>query len=422
MFTNEHIDKGINYLYSIQNADGGIPAISQHHPSCCWVTAEAIDAILGYKSNSYTNFHFVKQMCEFLLSTQITIGADAGGWSMMPTNPARASTLTTGHAVCALSKAKNVFTLDIDFCSQIDASIKKGYAWLESHKNSDGCWGLEPADENAGQETRIISTYFALLAYFSLDYDVNTSQTVRKAISYIKNVINDDGGFGYKKGEKSTAYHTARIVYLLIKSNDEKPKSKYVKKLMAYIKSTSNWRDFEKLDREPYVSSDAIGQTTFFGNTPIAIINACCLSNNSFKHLEKYADWLSKNQEDTGKWLLGKSEDQSIVESWSTNEAIDSLILLQNKYYPKKIMQLKKNNKVYKMLFITFLLLFVLSTIVLGAYTSIAFIQNIISKVPDWLRKFLITTLLGGLVLNFLSSWIYDSMKNRKKGVNKKNE
>ena len=101
------IIKGAEYLFLLQNNDGGIKYENASTPcSGIWVTAEALEFLLSSKNVPITAFNKIAPMLDFIVRTQ----AHDGSWSILPNeigisdiyNP---SSIATGHCIYALKLA-----------------------------------------------------------------------------------------------------------------------------------------------------------------------------------------------------------------------------------------------------------------------------------------------------------------------------
>ncbi|MDE6473631.1 MAG: terpene cyclase/mutase family protein [Clostridia bacterium] len=395
------ISKAIQLLDDIQNSDKGIPALKRTDPSCCWVTAETLDAILDNNRNTYAMILFAREMCEFLVTSQLS----SGGWPMMVGSEIE-STLATGHAVYALSKARKAFSKDIAFVASLEDTISKGIQWLKATVNSDGCWGCEPHDTSGeGNKTRVISTYFALLGFS--ECATEHSQLVKTAFKGLQQLKNTDGGYGPCMGGQSTIYHTARVISIFYKFYPLRMRE--MGDSVSFLKKRIKKFRPEQLDSESYVPSDASGEIRFWGNTPIALINALCDASCKYKNIEKIQDWVLKTQKDDGSWKLGNSNDH-VVETWSTVEAIGALIKINEKFTYKENKIHRTKIKIYRTLSISLAILLAIAFIVLGGNSSIAAVRNLILLMPSWLKTLIVSVLLSGFGINILSSFIYDKI------------
>lgn len=74
---------------------------------------------------------------------------------------------------------------------------------MHTHKDTDGGWEVEPSSKKVGkEESRVISTCYALRGLFDLGHTVDTSRDVRDAVNYLVDIVNPDGGWGGREGTK----------------------------------------------------------------------------------------------------------------------------------------------------------------------------------------------------------------------------
>src|SRR5712691_7284761 len=139
-----NIEKAIAALLSLQNADGGIPAVAAHHDSGCWTTANVIYDLLGVQLIPSTGFRPLYGMTHFLLKQQlVSPESERGSWPM--SQGKRGSVMTTGHCCAALIATLKVFDTDDFLRPLVEAAIKRALDWLGETQNTDGGWGVEPS-------------------------------------------------------------------------------------------------------------------------------------------------------------------------------------------------------------------------------------------------------------------------------------
>lgn len=321
----ESITKGIRFILSHRNPNGGVPAVSQNDVSGCWTTAEALEFFLTSIYFQKADIYEAKSMLEFLLKTQIS----GQGWPLV-VNSKTVSTMATGHSLAALVIAENVFSKDSDLVSQIQKAMEDAKKWLhEWQNNEDGGWGVEPSDPN-GRESRVISTCYALHGYFACDLFFDNSQDVKRGINYLMDISNPNGGWGGKKDSESDPANTARVITALLHSKHLDIDDVIIKKGKKFIlKSKQLWR----IDVESYITSGAPGHTIFHSNTLYDVLVALINCNYFKRDIFDLINWFIDSQEDDGRWYLqDKSKTNKDISMWSTSEAISVLDIAQEHY------------------------------------------------------------------------------------------
>lgn len=198
----EVIQKGIRYLKSSQNPDGGIPIRGIDDNSGYWTTAEALEAIVStvYLIMNTDYLRFLIKMVSYLLAGQYVIN-DKGYWKEEDNPNARPSTVTTAHVIYALKLCQNnVFGEDddikvsigekdysiIELNSTIEDAVKKGTNWLLSIKNSDDGWGR---DEQNG--SNVLCTYYVLKGLSAVGKNAGSDHSVKEACYYLKRTVKE---------------------------------------------------------------------------------------------------------------------------------------------------------------------------------------------------------------------------------------
>ena len=239
MYRNE-ILSGINFLKSIQNLDGGIPAMKETGLSACWTTAEALEAVLMSPYISMEHHSFIFNMINFLLNTQMNEPNNMnhdGAWPEYVSTQI-AQTLTTGHALSALKLAEGIIVDNASLRNRIQIAINKGFEYLNRVQNHDGGWGIEPEGDGEESESRAFGTIFVLRGYIQNGYNAVNTKAVREACNYLISLRDvKTGGFSKRPGEAPDVCYTARIISALIKSKVYTKRDPVIKKSLKFIYS-----------------------------------------------------------------------------------------------------------------------------------------------------------------------------------------
>ncbi len=412
----KEILKGIDFLASVQNSDGGIPGMKCTDPSACWTTAEALEAVLLSPYIQLKHHSFVFKMIRFLLDTQITEGKNRGAWPEYVAQN-NVQTLTTGHAVSALFLSKKLITDDKSLENKIESAIKMGFDYLNSNQNTDGGWAIEPESDSS---SRAFSTYFVIKGYIQNGFTRSNSKVVRNACKYLLSLRNEqDGGFAKskEKGEKSDTCYTARIITVLLRANYCKANENVIKSAIGFIFRDITLKQLIKIKREQYTSINSPGMVVFHSNTPIDVMEALCLCNIYNHKTQKLISWILDTQEDNGGWYLGGSSNPEINENvitWTTNEGIYALGCCNKAFSEKRFEKMRKSESILKKV-----ILLLLVVIIMLGYMNLSadnWLVTVWKKLPETVRKFFVFTLLGGLILNIFYNAIYDFVKKLVKG------
>jgi len=280
------INKAVEILLSFQNEDGGIPAVKPGQASGCWTTSDTLEDILTAGIITSHSISSVKRMLDFLLASQISKDADmlgtrtdsienpdVGGWPLFL--GAHASTMATGHAVGALRLALKFLDDDSGRTQRVENAIRLGLRWLESNQNDDGGWGPEPTAGKDGRESKIVATFYALIAYRYRGANFQNSRTVRKAVEFLLSARNRDGSWGFVRGLEGDPCNTARAVTCLIRTGYCKPDSQIVKKALGFIlRNQLPGIGLWDLAVEGFFFEDASGQLVYNNNTVCDVLVA----------------------------------------------------------------------------------------------------------------------------------------------------
>ncbi|MBM3236541.1 terpene cyclase/mutase family protein [Candidatus Poribacteria bacterium] len=235
----ESLAKAADYIKSMQNADGGWP-LTQGGKSDVETTAWAIQALLfvGIGSGSET----ISKGLDYLVKSQ---GKD-GDWN--------GNSAHTAFSIIALSEAglstHETFTIKAlgwlrKKAQNIDGSwsknvgevgnpaytgvvltamkrvhldtmytpVPKALQWLMDNRNSDGGWAIKK-----GESSNTLATAWVIqgLSIAGIDY----AYTIEESLNWLKQVQNDDGGFGMTKGQKSDQELTAYAILALVAGKD----------------------------------------------------------------------------------------------------------------------------------------------------------------------------------------------------------
>lgn len=411
MFRHE-ILRGIDYLMSVQNADGGIPGMRATGTSACWTTAEALEAVLLSPYLRLTFYPHVFKMINFLLNTQITRGPAKGAWPEY-ISTSNAQTLTTGHAIAALRLSKEIVVDDAEFSQKISHAIEEGLSYLNRVQNPDGGWCIEPGDGNT--ESRALSTIFVLRGYVTNEFFFGNCSAVRDGCCYLISLLDrDSGGFSKNAGEAPDTCYTARIISILLRAKARTKKDAIIKRALKFIYADKSLKSLFSIKHESYDSVHSAGMVIFHSNTPIDVMEALCLCDEYGKRMRKLGKWIHDSQENNGGWYLGGSPDPAINEgviTWTTNEAVYALSCYNIAFSERYNSALQKRVKLYGSIIITLAIIAVSLLISPVRWPADNWFIAFWTELPALIRKAVLGSVIGVSIVNVLSNLLFDKVK-----------
>lgn len=442
------IRRGIQFLLSVQNADGGVPATKPGDVSGCWTTAEALDALLSTPYFPDEQLYRLRNMVEFLLESQLLEDDSletketssplhqgeevreflipptlpeatlVGGWPLVVSGP-RPSTMTTGHCVAALARAQRIFHTNEELKDGIARAKEAGINWLHLNQNHDGGWGVEPAVGPAGKESRMISTTYALRGYFEEGYSSANSKDVREGIRFIYSSVNSDGGWGKKPGVDSNACNTARAVTALIRSGEYSPTQPIIKKAAKFITDSKPRNRLWELGTETYIVKGAPGQTIYNENAPFDVLEAYLRVGYTGPEVRELVMWYLKNQEDDGRWYLGSNGFKvRELSTWPTNEAIFVLDLACEKHLRHVFDEFQRKGipkKWQRTLIVLSAIVVIQFLYIVGAASQAGqFWRNLSENVRQIILIGVLLAIFINIFSGFLSEWIRKLLERRR--------
>lgn len=306
-------ERASEFLLGLQKGDGGIPAVQPSDPTGCWTSAEVLDFLLSEHHLGLKYLKKTRALIQFLLQNQV----QGAGWPLT-TGSSTSSTMATGHALRALRKAQRTEGLFTQ-TSKLGTSISQATGWLLELQHTNGGWGVEP-ETSEGAEPRIISTYYAIYGLTGLGQSATASpQTLSATSEFLRTAMNQDHGWGIKKGAVSDVGSTARALLTLQQSYFAFDYSLYRDSYDFILANKDQWR----IDVEAYVAGGSPGHIFFHTNTICDIGNL--LANTDF---ERYIDelsaifyFLSEKQKHDGRWhLVDFHKEDPNTTMWSTAE------------------------------------------------------------------------------------------------------
>jgi len=228
-------DRAINWLFSMQNDDGGWAAFEKNvnsklieflpiekgkymllDPTCADLTGRTLE-FFGYYTNLSRNHDSLKKGVKWLLKNQEKDGSWYGRWG-----------------ICYLYGTWGAVTglLSVGVPANHPVLIKAVH-WLESTQNSDGGWGESCHSDN--QNTYVpLGTSTLTHTAWALDALISAAdqptKAIRKGISYLLSFIDkEDWTTDYPKGQGMAGafyihYHSYRYIFPLIALSHYKTK------------------------------------------------------------------------------------------------------------------------------------------------------------------------------------------------------
>jgi prenyltransferase beta subunit len=417
------IIKGIEFLFSTQNLDGGLPSTRPGDTSGIWTTAEALEILLDTPFCHKEWIIQISRMINFLLNHQLSDGC----WPIVVDHK-NGSTMTTGHVVAALSKAAKLFHSDIansNLLKKIEKVRSDGLEWLRNSQNADGGWGLEPKDLSAGKESRLIATAYALRGFSAADLFFNNSKHVRAAIEeYFKKNQNQDGSWGFQTGSRGDISSTARALVTISKCGAIKASSSSFRRGLKYL---LHQKDFFNTYTEHFIPSSSPGQTVFNANVPYDVLEALLLSNYYGKEVNKLINYFLKNQEDNGSWgIIHEREGKQSLLTWPTAEALIVLDLAQSKYV-QHVYELNRGKQAMRWKTLSFVFGILLLIQILVQIGALNIFNKFWNDIPEKVREIIsiavglaiIVSIIANLATPIVAHWL-DSAKNWYKNFSNK--
>lgn len=412
MLYRSEIMNGIRFLRHVTNPDGGIPATRPGIASGCWTSASTLESLLSSSHHDTDPRPFAHDLLGFLEATQFTIGQDKGGWPLLASGT-RASTMATGHAIAALLMTQRYFGEDHALAERLSGRIEAGMRWLESAKNADGGWGVEPGAGPDGRTPRMVSTVYALRAYFAGFRTFGNSSTVREAIAWISRLVNNDGGFGGQIGLRSDPCNTARAIVAFLRSGHP---GRLVQPAVKYIEQVRPRRGLWPLDTEIYVAEGAPGETVYNSNTTADVLEAYLRLGQINRHANDLINWYLRNQEEGGCWYLG-ANDQHVrdVATWPTSEALFVLSLATQALGETSLVLVERRYKRVRLIAVTMMTVALLELlfIILFVVDMPRLMRRAWQSIPSDLRLVMTWGLLFGILASLVAAFLYDRLRRR---------
>lgn len=225
--SSDEWNRGINWLLSMQNDDGGWAAFEKNtdtklfeflpiekaqfiltDPSCADITGRTLE-FFGNYTNLSRDHQSIKKGVKWLLDHQEWNGSWYGRWGIC-------YIYGTWGAVTGLAAVG---------VPNRDASIQNAIQWLQRIQNADGGWG-ESCYSDSNDTYKKLGTSTVTHTAWALDTLISVSEKptaeIRKGISYLlKNLDKEDWTTSYPKGQGMAGafyihYHSYRYIFPLL--------------------------------------------------------------------------------------------------------------------------------------------------------------------------------------------------------------
>lgn len=412
---HDAVENAIGFLKSpgAMNSDGGIAATKPGDASGCWTTAETLEIFVETESLFHLGLkQEIEKMASFLLENQ----QKDGSWKLTYAN----HTVTCGCAVEALTILLRVVQQEDLREKAIDAA-KRGIEWLKKHQNDDGGWGPDPTGGGDGSRSRVISTSVALQAFFSKGERDSNSVFIRKAIEYLEEIQNDDGGWGPISSEKSDPCNTARALQSLVRSHKYSAKDAIIAKGWRYIfrerfrtiktakniarnSPSSGWES----TMETFLIGHGYSGRVFLYNNTIYEVMCCSLLLGHINKniLDCLRHYLLEQQED-GSWHFNGEE----TCTWPTNQGLH-ILNLSSRILKQGTLVKKQRNRKYV------LLLVLVGILGFSSVAQYLLYSGFLGQLGEWwlslpseIRSLIVVGVGLGVAVGVISELIHDAIK-----------
>lgn len=413
-----YVETAFTYVFAAANDDGGLAAIQPGGVSGCWTTAEAIDYYLSGGIFGSDPATMVRHGIEFLLDTQISTGEDRGGWPVVAT-ASFSSAMATGHCLSALERSTRYLGSDQALLRRIDTALVRGLEWIARSVNTDGGYGVCPCGGGDGIRPRMLATTYVLRGLSDCARMSPPPKLATDAIAWIKRCRKPTGGFGadpdIRTGDDPD--NTARAISALLRSRHLQPNDPMVAESIKRIK---HWKDGASLwscGTETYVLPASPGQMITNNNTLFDVGEAFALAEfaNCHEEFREILEYLCKERRVDGSWVLTSParRDDSIV-MWATSENAHLLAIGYRRYLPHRIAALEQRHRKMHRVWIasvisSFISMTVLIAMIAGLPTIV--IEQFFGKdslMTTSMLNWLTGTVLVGVLINLLSSWLWE--------------
>jgi sporulenol synthase len=220
-------NRGINWLLSMQNDDGGWAAFEKNtdtklfeflpiekaefiltDPSCADITGRTLE-FFGNYTNLPKDHHSMKNGVKWLVDHQEADGSWYGRWGIC-------YLYGTWGALTGLAAVGVPVT---------DTSVQRAIKWLKGTQNKDGGWGESCYSDSNGTYTPLKAstlTHTAWAVDGLISVSAKPTSEIQKGISYLlNNLQKEDWTTGYPKGQGMAGafyiqYHSYRYIFPLL--------------------------------------------------------------------------------------------------------------------------------------------------------------------------------------------------------------
>ena len=323
------ITRGVNFLFLMQNADGGIKYEDESSSrSGIWVTAEVLEFLLSSKNIRITAYDKIAPMIEFLLNAQ----SQEGFWSVLPkkntgiSDSKEASSIATGHCVRALKMA--LVGEYLNNSNKIKEAIKKGERWLRQcsiQKDGYTFWcinkinnkdSIDPNKNEAYRMEYVFNSFYAVMGLINPDGYSEDDTGDKRLIAQATQFFLNQAKFFIDTYSSSISHLTisefakvsstiCRIVYALYLMNAEI--SDEIKEGLKSLLVCCAVNPFMTSLIQVKNNADGQYRAAYNNNTPFDMTNALICLEADPSTIRKIIEEYLKNQTAEGFWYLNFS-------------------------------------------------------------------------------------------------------------------
>lgn len=217
---NKSVDRAVQYLWSVQNADGGFPLLKGKESSKSitdWVTmalaaaGKDISSVKGYLQKEGATLEATTDYARKLLALSMA-GCGTKYQDIDIAKKVQSFQQSSGQFAQMLQGEKALVNahfwavLALNSAGRDIPNKEKAKNWLVAQQNEDGGFSFDVNCESDPDDTGVV-----LCALSVLDENPQDSAAVKKAVSYLKGQQNEDGGFCWQ-GLKTNASTDAWVI------------------------------------------------------------------------------------------------------------------------------------------------------------------------------------------------------------------
>lgn len=317
--------KGLSWLLSMSNQDGGIAAANPGDPSGPWTTSVAISAIVYGNSDSTV----LSGMVNYLLGSQISSAENDGSWPLVSDlNP---STLATADCLRALVAVERAQPHGVDVTS-VAAAKGRAVSWLLTNQLPNGGW--PEGSKVRGQRDSLFASCSAFMALVGCE--AMPAQARQRATNYILSLHDANSG-GWRQATVSgiheqpvTVSDTARTVVCLLSYTDLNADNQIiasgVKFLRRSVRTLGNVRS-QKVTTAVYGAGESVVNNNSVCDVAIGLAIAERKMRRSLAKVVVFLD--SSFDHALGIWNLQDKNHSESITTWPTGDWLLTLAAIR---------------------------------------------------------------------------------------------